>query len=669
MARTYRDAYGVPHVRGDDVLDLAHGQGEATGRDRTWQLELQRRRATGTLAEAMGPDAVPWDRFARRARIAHHARRAHAGLDQETAAFVAAYVAGVNAGLRADVPELLALRHAPVDWEPWTPLAVFLGQHVLFGSFPGKLWEHRAREVLGDGVSLLAHEGPSSGSNAWAVAGTRTASGSPLVAGDPHRAFESPNVYQQVRLAAPGIDVAGFAFPGVPGVQHFAHAGDVAWAITNAAADYQDVYAERLRRRGGVVEAHGPDGWEAVEAHVERIDVRAAEAVEVEVVTTPRGDVVHGGPHGGEGIALRTASGVLGDLGFSALLPLLRAGSVDDVERALDRWVEPVNNVVVADRSGAVRYRVAGRVPLRQEANRHGIVSAEDLAAAWTGWVDPLPREEAEVLVTANERRGPGSDPIGTAFAPPHRADRIGELLGGRTDLTADDCAAIQADTRAPYLPVVRTLLESLPPHPLRDVLVAWDGHMDAGSTGAAAYAGWRAALVARLAAEPVFEALATPVVDDPVLLPALDLRARVAAGLESLLAAGTPFGIDVRAHAAAALDEAEADGTWGDRHTLTPLHAFDLYGGLPAPAVPPVGVRGDADCVCCTGGPGSDDAWRGSVARYVWDLADPAGGGWVVPLGASADPHSPHHLDQLEPWLEVRLVPLVRDWDRLSPD
>jgi penicillin amidase len=329
--------------------------------------------------------------------------------------------------------------------------------------------------------------------------------------------------------------------------------------------------------------------------------------------------------------------------------------------------VEPVNNVVVADRSGAVLYRVAGRVPLRPEANRHGIVAAGDPAAAWTGWVDPLPREKAEVVVSANERRGPSSHLIGTAFAPSHRADRIRELLADRRDLTAADCAAIHADTRAPYLPVVRALLESLPPHPRRDVLLAWDGHMDTGSTGAAAYAGWRAALVTRLAAEPVFEGLATPAVDDPVLLPALDLRARVAAGLESLLAADTPFGIDVRGHAAAALDEAETGGAWGDRHPLTPLHAFDVYGDLPSPEVPRRGVPGDADCVCCTGGPGSDDAWRGSVARYVWDLADPAGGGWVVPLGASADPRSPHHLDQLDPWLEVRLLPLVRDWDRLT--
>ena len=82
---------------------------------------------------------------------------------------------------------------------------------------PGKLWTARAREVLGDDAELLSAQGPlSSGSNAWAVGGARTASGFPLVAGDPHRTIESPGVYQQVRLACEEFDVVGFAFPGVP---------------------------------------------------------------------------------------------------------------------------------------------------------------------------------------------------------------------------------------------------------------------------------------------------------------------------------------------------------------------------------------------------------------------------------------------------------------------
>ena len=122
--------------------------------------------------------------------------------------------------------------------------------------------------MLGPDEALLSRD-PSyvSGSNAWAVGGARTATGQPLIGGDPHRVIESPGVYAQVRLACEDpddvFDVVGFTFPGVPGVQHFAHAGPVAWAITNAVADYQDVFEESLD--------------DVVDGHEETIAVRGAD--------------------------------------------------------------------------------------------------------------------------------------------------------------------------------------------------------------------------------------------------------------------------------------------------------------------------------------------------------------------------------------------------------
>lgn len=681
MARIHRDAYGVPHVRATSLSDLAHGQGEVTARDRAWQLEFLRRRATGTTAELFGAAALPWDRLARRTRIAGTARRAHARLRPETQAFVAAYVAGVNDGLHGDGPEFERTGATPGAWEPWTPLAVFLAQHLLFASLPGKLWTARAREVLGEDARLLSHEGPSSsGSNAWAVGGARTASGFPLIGGDPHRVIESPGVYQQVRLSCDDFDVAGFAFPGVPGVQHFAHAGDVAWAITNAMADYQDVYAEQLRRTPGGVEALGPEGWAPAEAHTEMIAVAGHPDEEVEVVVTGRGPVFDGSVDEGRGLSLRAASTVLEDLGFDAILPLLHARSAADVIRALDDWVEPVNNVVAADRGGDVRYRVAGRVPVRAEANRRGVVDASDPDAAWTGWLTDLPAHAVAPdgqVVTANERRGPESAPIGTGFAPPHRAARIHQLLDDRDDLTAEDFRAIHDDALLLPAPLFQDFLRTVEPRPdgavVRDAILAWDGRMEATSYGAAAFASWRSAFTLRLAGERVFAPLAEPIVDDQVIRPWLDVAARVGGALESLIGAGAPFGLDLPALARLALDDAAGHpATWGATHVVTPVHAFDIYAtGLEPPPVPPLPVSGDIDCVRCTGSvPGLTDAcWRASAARYVWDLADRQAGGWVVPMGAAGDARDPHHLDQLPLWVAGELAPLTTDWDRLSED
>ena len=84
------------------------------------------------------------------------------------------------------------------------------------------------------------------GSNSWALAGAHTRSGRPLVAGDPHRLVEVPNVYYQCHLACPAFDAVGLAFVGVPGFPHFGHTARVAWCVTNANGDYQDLYVERL---------------------------------------------------------------------------------------------------------------------------------------------------------------------------------------------------------------------------------------------------------------------------------------------------------------------------------------------------------------------------------------------------------------------------------------
>jgi penicillin amidase len=630
MARIYRDAYGVPHVRATTVLDLARGQGEVVARDRAWQLEWLRRRATGTTAEMFGAEGLPWDRFARRSLLLDTARRAHERLDDETTAFVAAYVDGVNAGLHADAPELRALGIEPQPWPEWMPLATFHAQHLLFASLGSEMWERRARAVLGDDAALLSHEGPvSSGSNAWAVGGRRTASGLPLIGGDPHRTIESPGVYLQIRLACDEFDVAGFTFAGVPGVQHFAHAGDVAWAITNAMADYQDVH----------------DAGPVLREWTETISVRDGHDEEVAVEVTARGPVFT------DGLSFRGTSSVLGDLGFNALLPLLRSRTVDDVDRALDAWVEPVNNAVIADRHGSVRYRLAGRIPLRD-------------GEEWTGWHGPNRADikpDGEV-VTANERRGPESDQVGADFAPAYRADRIRALLDGRDDLTAADFSAIHNDT---VLATV-ALLRELVPGEFDD----WDGRMDADSADAARFAAWRNALVRRIAAEPVFAPLHEPVAD-ALHAPWLDVTGRIGLALPSLVAAGTPYGIDLRELARLALDDSrDHPKTWGETHVVTPIHAFDGT-GLAPPELPELAVDGDGDCVRCTGSlPGvTDDAYRGSVARYVWDLADREASGWVVPLGADGRPGHAHHLDQLPLWAAGELVPLVTDWHRLEEE
>ncbi|MER7490504.1 penicillin acylase family protein [Streptomyces sp. NPDC126497] len=727
----FRDPWGIPHLRAQSANGLAYAQGRVTALDRAWQLEVERHRAQGTSASFLGPEALPWDLFVRRARLADTARRCWTGLrrtDPGTAEWVRAYVAGVNEGLAraggtAPAPEFARVGLRPGRWEPWTPLAVWLSTHILFAGFPAKLWrEHITAHLGADAVGLFASDGPgTSGSNGWLVTGERTVTGHAVIAGDPHRFIEDPGVYQQIRLACPEFDVVGLAVPGVPGIAHFGHTGTVAWAITNAMADYQDLYRERLRRTGAGVEALGPDGrWHRAARHTETVEVAGGEPVEVEVVETDRGPVVIGGPEGlddgvpepGEpplAIALRHPPRVTGDLGFGALLPLLRARRAADVDRAVDLWAEPVNVVMAADTEGGTLHRVAGRVPVRSEAGRIRPVPAWEPGHEWRGWHEP-PRAGLTdgVAVMANQR-GPAA-PLGVEFAPPHRADRITALLARRARWSAADMSALHMDTHlasaAPLLDLLAALdgpggpgaagdgadvsasaagsgvpdpggpaaAPGLPPlgapaAALRDRLLRWNRRMDADSTDAALFAAVRSAVVRRLAAHPAFAAAATPPPYPEVFRPWLALAPRIGHALEHLLSAGDLFGVDRPAVVRAALEEVAARppaGTWGDTHRLAPWRALPPTAPYDEP-----GLSGDHDCVLCTSPvPGLTDlAARGPAARYVWDLADRQDSRWVVPLGASGVPGSPHHRDQQALWLAGDLAPVLTDWAQLTKE
>ncbi|NEA68459.1 GNAT family N-acetyltransferase [Streptomyces sp. SID12488] len=708
----YRDAWGIPHLRAGDAFELARGQGRVTALDRAWQLEVERHRAQGTSAAFLGAEAVGWDVFARRTRLDDTARCCYATLetrDPEAAAWVRAYVNGVNEGLvqgAAAAPEFAATGLAPGRWEPWTPLGVWLATHILFAGFPAKLWREQVAAHLGaDAIALFATDGPgTSGSNGWLVSGERSVTGLPLIAGDPHRYIEAPGVYQQVQLSCPEFDVIGLAVPGVPGIAHFGHTGTVAWAITNAMADYQDLYVERLRRTGTPlsgapltgkgVEVLDPDGeWRSADVHTEVVEVAGGEPVEVEVIETGRGPVVigpdehsdehsdtHSGDHA-ETISLRYPPRVTGDLGFSALLPLLRARRVDDVDRAVDLWAEPVNVVQAADTEGGLLHRVAGHVPVRAEANRTRLVRAWEPGHEWHGRREtPYGTVDDGLAVMANQR-GPATS-LGVEFAPPHRAARIRALLEEKAQWSAAELPALHMDTHLASAGPLLDLLAALDSPDrltveeaaLRDQLLRWDRRMDADSTEAASYAALRSAVVRRLAAHPAFAALAVPPPYPEVFLPWLALLPRIAFALEGLLKARELYGIDRAAAVREALAEVAAEPmtgavTWGERHRLAPWRAPATSSHYSHSAYDEPGLSGDHDCVLCTSSvPGlSDLSARGPAARYVWDLARREDSLWVVPFGASGVPDSAHHRDQLPLWTRGELVPVVTDWARLT--
>ncbi|GAA1974996.1 hypothetical protein GCM10009718_08830 [Isoptericola halotolerans] len=695
----FRDTWGVPHVRAGTELDLARGQGYVTARDRGWQLESDRWRAEGRLATRFGPSGLAWDRFAVRVRLADTARRAFEALAGPEREWLAAYTAGVNAGLSEggrDVPELAALTDAPgrmpahEPWPDWMPLGVFLTNHVLFGTWPHLLWREQVRRVLGRENPLAAilsgaQDAAGSGSNAWVLTGGRTASGLPLLAGDPHRLLELPGVYQQVRLACDEYDVVGLAFPGVPGVLHFGQAqapdgGSVAWGITNALAHQTELFTETARSLAA----------EDVRRGAETVPVRAGEPVEVDWVETPRGPLVT------DRHALRWPVRVGADLGVASWRALQRARSAADVAEAFTGWVEPVNRVLTADSDGTVLSVTAGRVPERSAAQR---VLPHAVGSAWSPppWRAPsAPVPVGDLAVDANERPGPdGRVPdLGLVYAP-HRAARIRELLavppdGGDRPEGQERVHGDVADAGAAGLVGWLDGVSGAGVGPAAERLRSWaasGARMTADSPEAALFVTWRDELVRRFAEHPALAALHETTSAPAVLAPWFDVRARTGQVLEELLAAAGSWSppLDARAVAQEALVSALAalrsrgrragPGTrWGELHPVVPLHALAEATGVDPALVPGVPrdrrapVGGAADTVCCTGSvPGvSTASWRGSVARWVWDLSDRRRSRWGVPFGASGDPRSEHFADQHAEWARAGTHEIETDWARL---
>jgi penicillin amidase len=431
-------------------------------------------------------------------------------------------------------------------------------------------------------------------------------------------------------------------------------------------ADYLDLFLEGLTVRHAGSGAVAPDGPVAVSAGVAEIEVRGAGVQRIPVLTTDHGPVVVGGPGEPESFSLRTPSYALGELGFDCLLPLLRARTTVDVLSALVGWVEPVNNLLVADIHGDIRQQVVGRVPRRAEANRWRPVPAWEPEHAWTGWLAPLPGQavpSAGHLVTANHRMNREFDEIGVDFAPPGRAHRIDALLRGRSRLTTDDCAEIHRDVLAgqPAL-LVEAIgrLTGLSPAgaELQREITGWDQRLDADSTTAAAYVSVRDAFVERLAHDAVLAPVSGGSPYGSLFEPWFALPTHLFLGLGGVLSdvgrALVPRVDEVLGEAVEAV-AADRPGAWAERHVYRPLHPLGHQ------LEDPPGLAGDNDCVRCAGSlPGSDGVYRGSVARYVWDLAGLRSSGWVVPLGASGDPRDPHHHDQTAAWVAGTLLPVA---------
>ena len=740
----YRDRFGIPHVRARSAHDAFFGQGFATAQDRLWHMDHDRRWAYGRWAEFGGESAIEQDLLMRRFQLRASVESDYEAVNVETRAMLDAYASGVNAFIETTGPlpiEYRLVEAEPEPWRPWDCIAAFKARHILMGVFEAKLWRARLVRKLGpegaagllprprrgdllivppgaeydgtgtDAVAALSEgakitggwaDGPTSlgpdadaGSNNWAVSGSRTASGKPLLAGDPHRPLETPNVYYQNHVSCPDFDAIGLSFPGCPAFPHFGHNAHVAWCVTHAQADYQDLYVERFKE--GSTDLYEFKGeWKQAEVRREVIAVKGGQPIELDVAVTHHGPVIEGGPGSGYAVAFRYTGTAGPSTGLEPLPRMLRAGSADELDESMRDWVDPSNNFVFADVHGDVGYLNRGKLPVRSEANAWLPVPGWTGQHEWHGFVpfDEMVRlrnPETGYIVTANNRIVGEDYPhyIGLNFSPDYRARRISKRLKHLRDASVQDMASIHRENVSIPGKVYARLLSRVQPldEPSASAkarLANWDGTMDKDAVAPTIYSAFRLeldrALLGHLLGPLGDEALSATGRGAPSHISTLRSRlAELAAENDvSMLPPGTDWG-SMSAQALAEgvayltdrLGEEMDAWTWGrvhftrPRHTLSP--SFPEVAHLLDP--PSVAVGGDGDTPQAAGYPMADPFTVSgtSVGRYVFDLADWDSSAWVVPLGASGHPGSPHYADQAAIWGQVQLIPMLYDWDRIE--
>lgn len=585
-----RDSNAVPHIMASNDHDAWFAMGLLHAQERLWQMEVARRGAQGRLSEVFGPGALPVDRKLRALDLYSLARASFRLQTPDVTSVLNAYSEGVNAWIRTINNEALG-RGAPEFFffdeglAPWTPedsLAIMkvmalrltgaaeketkrarLLRHItpdqledLFPSYPDpgiialpdfasaypalELPVDSRRADTRDSLDafFFPEEKLAGASNAWAVSGKRTATGAPLLANDPHLWLSAPSVWMLMHVEFPGNGVIGGSIPGIPAILAGRNRS-LAWGLTTANIDDQDVYIEKLNP-DNPDEYLTPDGWKPLTTREEVIRVKGREPETVTLRWTRHGPVP---PPDLYDLGAVTPEGHVAALAWTALSPedhsieaaldLMRAKTIEDAEKAGRKVLAPGQNITVADQNGVGLF-VTGRAPNRRKDSRTqgripslGWIPEND----WNGLQNPEhnPRSinpHSGVVANANNRTTdkPFPDHLSFDWETPYRIRRIEQKLNAREFHTEESFIELQNDTVSEMarsvLPLVASDLWWTRDEAVGDVrgdrreaalkmLGAWNGEMSEHEAEPLIFAAWMRALTRRVTADELGEAFA----------------------------------------------------------------------------------------------------------------------------------------------------------------
>ena len=641
-----RDERGVPHIFASNDQDAIRALGYVTAQDRLFQMDFVSRVAAGRMSEIFGAGSIETDRYLRATGMrwaAKNISQAHARertLDYEIMQW---FADGVNGYIRstssAEWPfEFKLFGYAP---EKYTPMhTVLLLQYFNFDlSFDSDDAAYGlARDRLGtdeyaelypryatryqpmipeevevsnishpvagqvsssDGLALLRRmhavlkeggmEGyrPSKGSNSWAVTGTRSATGSAILAGDMHLALSLPSIWYEAHLITPSMNTYGVLSPGAPLLIE-AFNDHVSWMYTSAAIDGIDHYLLHLSEDALRYEFDGE--WRSLDLQPDTIHVKGADAIIDTLVLSHLGPVLQ---DSSTALAIKWVAQEQ-NYSMQALWEMNHAENATQVDSALRHWHSPSMNVLYADYRGTIGVRTSGFIPTRALGHGIGILDGSTGATGWTGSIPfaELPHVSHPArayLSSTNQQPVTETYPyyLNHDWPPAYRSLRIEALLSGKEKHTTQDLTDYQSDVYVgqydAFVPLLDSVLTRTPQgEKLRKTLIAWNGYADEEATGPLALHEYLAALKRLTWDEPVFKDLPEP--SETVLVKLLE-RGSVWIDVQS-----TPAVEDAQDLMALALEEAADtlqnqygdDWRWGTHHQvifrhLTQTPALDM--------------------------------------------------------------------------------------------
>ena len=534
--KIYSGDYGVPHIIASNNEDMYFALGYMHAQDRLWQMDLTRRIAEGKLSEIFGSGTIKYDKLFRTIGINRFAYRWYQNISPKSKQILAAYTDGVNGFIANHINQLPAefdlLNYKPVPWQPEHSLMVtrMMGWDLnlawysdyIIGELVNKVGLEKTSEIFPDSsikifrkpIVIDSAETDSlgkldslneisslklkeklalgreffrtyeryrdffnigcthMGSNSWVVSGSKSETGKPILANDPHLAFMAPSKWYEVHLKSKDMDVTGMSIAGVPGVA-IGHNNVIAWGLTNLMNDDNDFFlldkdsADANKYRFG-------NQLYTLDSMKEKINIKDSNEVYFTVKNTILGPIISGLESRGF-ISEQVDNAYKNKLltfkwtGFEysdevdAFYRINRAKNWEEFKKGLKEFGAPAQNFIYADTSGNIGYKAAGKIPIRKTENKNDYIYPTFSNMEWTGFIDfnELPEEynpKQGYIVTANTNPNDWLKTdnkinyyISYIWEPSSRFDRINSVLHGGFKFNVSEQKSLQSSYKSPY--------------------------------------------------------------------------------------------------------------------------------------------------------------------------------------------------------------------------